>query len=173
MKEVELKLLSELMKNSRRSDRELAKAMQVSQPTVTRIRNKLEKEGIIKEYTIIPDFNKLEYEILALTFIKLKKELSPEETEKARKEAKKALEEESLDCIMAERGIGLGYDGAIIALHKNYAAYLKAMQRLKEFTFLEITQTGSFLINLNDETRYRPLTFSTLAKHLLMNNKQK
>ena len=43
MKDFELKLISELMKNSRRSDRELAKILQVSQPTVTRVRTKLEK----------------------------------------------------------------------------------------------------------------------------------
>jgi Lrp/AsnC family transcriptional regulator for asnA, asnC and gidA len=68
MKEVELKLVSELMKNSRRSDRDLAKAIGVSQPTVTRTRSRLEREGIIREYTMIPDFGKLGYKIMALTF---------------------------------------------------------------------------------------------------------
>jgi DNA-binding Lrp family transcriptional regulator len=33
---VELRLISELMQNSRRSDRELARALGISQPTVTR-----------------------------------------------------------------------------------------------------------------------------------------
>jgi DNA-binding Lrp family transcriptional regulator len=41
MKELEGKWLSELLKNSRRSDRELAKAIGVSQPTTTRLRTKL------------------------------------------------------------------------------------------------------------------------------------
>jgi DNA-binding Lrp family transcriptional regulator len=36
MKDVELRLISELLKNSRRSDRELAKVLHVSQPTVGR-----------------------------------------------------------------------------------------------------------------------------------------
>jgi DNA-binding Lrp family transcriptional regulator len=49
MKDIERRLISELMKNSRRSDRELAKALGTSQPTITR--GKLEREGIIKEYT--------------------------------------------------------------------------------------------------------------------------
>jgi Mn-dependent DtxR family transcriptional regulator len=35
------------MKDSKRSDRELAKLFHVSQPTVTRIRAKLEKTGYI------------------------------------------------------------------------------------------------------------------------------
>mgnify|MGYP006271117405 CR=1 FL=1 len=49
LKDVELRIVAELMKNSRRSDRELAKVVGVSQPTVTRTRSRLEKEGIIKE----------------------------------------------------------------------------------------------------------------------------
>ncbi|MCJ7633616.1 winged helix-turn-helix transcriptional regulator [Candidatus Bathyarchaeota archaeon] len=72
MKDVELKLIAELTKNSRRSDRELAKQLRVSQPTVTRIRNRLEKEGIIREYTIIPDFTRLGYQMASIAFAKMK-----------------------------------------------------------------------------------------------------
>jgi len=72
MKELELRLLSEIMRNSRRSDRDIAKAIEVSQPTISRIIKKLEKEGYIEEYTMIPNFHKLGYEILALTFVKLR-----------------------------------------------------------------------------------------------------
>ena len=89
MKEIELKLLSELMKNSRRSDRDLAKAIGVSQPTVTRIRSRLEKEGYIKEYTMIPDFSRLGYEILALTLIKLRKRLVQKKRKKREKSPNK------------------------------------------------------------------------------------
>jgi len=55
MKEHYMKLLSELIKGSSRSDRELARVIGTSQPTVTRARAKLEKEGFIEEYTIIPN----------------------------------------------------------------------------------------------------------------------
>jgi DNA-binding Lrp family transcriptional regulator len=43
VKDVELKLVSELMKNSRRSDREMARVLGLSQPTVGRMIKKLEK----------------------------------------------------------------------------------------------------------------------------------
>lgn len=46
MKAVDSKLLYELMKNSRRSDRELAKVLGISQPTVSRRRIALEKNFI-------------------------------------------------------------------------------------------------------------------------------
>ncbi|NWF87116.1 winged helix-turn-helix transcriptional regulator [Candidatus Bathyarchaeota archaeon] len=89
MKEVELKLISELMKNSRRSDRDLAKAIGVSQPTVTRVRSRLEKEGYVKEYTMIPDFSRLGYEIPALTFINSKRRLARKKWKKREKSLNK------------------------------------------------------------------------------------
>lgn len=49
----------------------------VSQPTVSRLIRKLESEGVIREYTMIPDFSKLGYQILGLTFVKLKETLNP------------------------------------------------------------------------------------------------
>jgi len=62
-----LKLISELIKNSRRSDREIAKTIGVSQPTVSRLIKKLEKERLL-DYTSTPDLRKLGFEILAFTF---------------------------------------------------------------------------------------------------------
>ena len=52
-------LLLELLKNSNRSDRELAKVLGVSQPTVSRIKKQLVTEGTMKEFSVIPDFVKL------------------------------------------------------------------------------------------------------------------
>lgn len=168
MKMVELKLISELMKNSRRSDRELAQAIGVSQPTVSRTIKRLEKEGYIREYTIIPDFQKLGYEIAALTFVKLRKDLSEKEVEKAKKIAKNHLEKESLEIVMVEKGMGWGYDGVFVSLHKDYTSYLKFKNRVSQDAHLESSSIENFLISLGDVTHFRPLTFSPLAKHLLM-----
>ena len=62
MKKIMMRLLLELMKDSKRSDRELAKVLGVSQPTVSRMRSRLVKEGIIREFTVIPNFVKMGYE---------------------------------------------------------------------------------------------------------------
>jgi DNA-binding Lrp family transcriptional regulator len=173
LKEAELKLISQLLKNSHRSDRELAKATGLSQPTVSRLRIKLEREGYIKEYTIIPDFEKLGYEIMAITFVKLGKHLTSEQIEEARKIAKKDLEKSLLEVIMLERDVGLKYDGVIIALCEDYVSYLKHINFLKQYEFLETSEIESFLISLKDTVRYRPLTFQALAEHLLMLKKNK
>ena len=166
MKETECKLICELVRNSRRSDRDLAKAIKVSQPTVTRIRSKLEKEGYIREYTMIPNFAKLGYELMAITFVKLKRVLSEEEIENARKIAKERLAKISLPLFMLERGMGLGYQGTIISFHESYASYLALRGWLRDFTFLEIGEIESFLINLKDKVSYVPPTFTLIAKHL-------
>ena len=61
-------LLYELMKNSKRSDRELAKVVDVSQPTITRLRKGLEQINLIREYTVLPALDKLGFEVLAFNY---------------------------------------------------------------------------------------------------------
>jgi len=171
MKDVEKKLIAELMRNSRRSDRELSKVIGVSQPTVSRIVKRLEKEGLIREYTMIPDFQKLGYELVALTFVKLDKTLTQEQIEKAREAAREWLKQNRVPIVMLERGMGLGYDGVLVSLHENYTSYTEHMNQLRTFTFLELAHMESFIISLDDKIRYRPLTLKIVADHLLKMNK--
>jgi len=64
-----LAVLNELLKNCKQSDRYVAKIAKVSQPTVTRTRQVLEKTGIIKNYYAIPDYAELGYEFGAVTMV--------------------------------------------------------------------------------------------------------
>jgi DNA-binding Lrp family transcriptional regulator len=154
------------MKNSRRSDRDLAKAIGVSQPTVSRLLRKLEKDGILKEYTMIPDFHKLGFDLLVLTFVKIQ-ESGLKETGKSTRIIED-MKESLPEAVMVERGIGLGYDGVIVSFHKDFSSYMKFRERVTRFDYLELSGIESFLISLVDENRYLPLTFASLAKHLLM-----
>jgi len=167
VKKVERRILSELMKNSRRSDRELARVIGSSQPTVTRARNRLEKEGYIQEYTFMPDFLKLGYEILAVTLFKYKKQFDAEKVEKAKKILADSFERGPFEIIMAERGTGCGYNAMMISIHKDYKSFMDLMDWGQQFYSLELGEFDTFLINLAGKVRYRPLTFSSLAKHLL------
>lgn len=164
-----MKLISELMKNSRRSDRELAKAVGVSQPTVSRLIKKLEEEGFIKEYTMIPDFTKLGFEIMCITFVKRSKEISAEEFEKVRKIGEDAVEK-GMKNIMTMRGMGLGYGAVIVSIHENYTSFLKMVEDIKQFPYADLTDIQTFVISLSDKIQYRPLTLSPLAKYLLTLN---
>ncbi len=166
IREIELKVLSELMKNSRVSDRELAKRLGVSQPTVSRIRNKFEKEGYIKEYTYIPDFVKLGYNLMALTFIK-RSEGSKDEISLF-KEANKYAAKTGFDTVMAVRGMGIGYDAVVFSFHENYSAFLERLREIKQFPSIDVEHVESFIVDLTDKGLYRQLTFSTLADHMLM-----
>jgi len=171
-KNVELRLVAELLKNSRRSDRELAKVLQISQPTVTRLRNRLEKSGWVREYTIVPDFGKLGYHLCSMTFAKFKEIPHVEALRKAIETYGHRLLEIP-QAVLIERGMGLGANGVVIALHKDYAAYMDFMKWLRQFSLISPFELSSFIINLDDEVHYRYLTFSTLAKHMLSIQKEK
>lgn len=168
MKDTELKLVSELMRNSRRSDRELAKAMGISQPTVSRTIARLEKEGVLKEYTVIPDFCKLGYNLVAFTFGNLTDEsLMPEMIEETRREFKKSFDETAFQVVLNERGIGMNYAGIVVSFHRDYAEYADFKRWVKQLPFINASRLDSFIIDLNDKLHFRYLTFSYLAQHLL------
>ncbi|ALM74080.1 hypothetical protein TBCH5v1_0101 [Thermococcus barophilus] len=58
---IDLRLIHELAENSRLSCNELAKKLKISRQRVARKLKKLEQYGVIKKYTIIPNFEKLDY----------------------------------------------------------------------------------------------------------------
>ena len=172
MKKNELKLLVELMRNSKRTDRELAEVLGISAQTVSRTRSKLEKEGYIREYTAIPDFTKLGFEIFAITLIKLK-QMDSETIEKARKVARMDVEKGYTETIFIERGMGMGFDGVIVSLHENYSSYLRLRERIGQYGFLEVSEVQSFIVNLADEIHYKPLTLHTIGGYLLKINEER
>ena len=67
-----MSLLFEYLKDSNRSDRQIAKVLGVSQPTVSRMKSRLLEEGVVRHFSAIPDFAKMGYEIMAFSFVKFK-----------------------------------------------------------------------------------------------------
>jgi DNA-binding Lrp family transcriptional regulator len=151
------------MKNSRVSDRELAKALGVSQPTNRRTRTKLEREGIIKEYTLIPDFRKLGYELMGVTFIG-REPVKKEENAELRKAVVEIEKENPYASLMAVNGTGLGKGTMFITLYRNYARYSEAMQLTRSLPHADAGGIESFLVDLNDESNYRLLTLEQVAR---------
>jgi DNA-binding Lrp family transcriptional regulator len=159
------------MKNGRKSDRELAKDVGVSQPTVTRTRKRLEQEGVVKEYTIIPDFRKLGFEIAAVTLVKFGRELSAEEYEELRRYSKDYEKKRSGAVLMAMNGMGLGYSRVFIQFYENYASYVKSMEDIGPVPYVDHHHVDSFMISLVDEKHFQPLTLSVIANYLLKRKK--
>jgi DNA-binding Lrp family transcriptional regulator len=157
-KELAQQLLRELLKNSKRSDRDLAGVLGVSQPTITRTRHKLERQGVIQEYTIVPDFAKMGFEILAVTFVKMRPEILLEETrEKVRKYAAKFP-----NVVFAYGGKGMGMTGAIISFHRNYTDYQKQLNKLR-FDLKDITEHIETFIIAIGEGEYKRFSLSYLS----------
>lgn len=63
VEDIDLKVLDELIQNSRQSFRGIARKLGVSTVTVMKHVKKLEKEKIIQDYSAILDYEKLGYEI--------------------------------------------------------------------------------------------------------------
>jgi DNA-binding Lrp family transcriptional regulator len=169
LKELERKMLSELLKNSRRSDRELAKAIGASQPTATRIRTKLEKDGFIKEYTAIPGFNKIGYSILAISFIKfhVKHSLPVPDLGEFRKTHYDVLAKNSSTVMFANRGMGMGFDAVVVSLHEDYASCKDFQTFIRQSMTDSIVDLNTFLINIAEEQNSLPFSFNSLASQIL------
>jgi DNA-binding Lrp family transcriptional regulator len=150
----------------------LATKLGVSQPTVSRIRAKLEREGYIKEYTLIPDFHKLGFEIMAVTLVKLKRELNEEELGQMRKYARDLMEKSPFAYMLALDGHGLGYNRMVISLHENYSDFVRFVKAAREVPYGELAAVDSFLTSLSSE-HYLPLTFSVVANYLLAMKEKK
>ncbi len=156
-----LRLLKEMLKNSKRSDREIAKGLGVSQPTITRTRARLEEE-FIKTYTIIPSFGKLGYQILAFTFLKLKTYPSSGEAEKTMQRSVEWVHTHP-NIIFVADGEGLGKDVVIVSLHKSYSQYSDFMRTLA-MDWGDITSDfSSFLVSIESGFKMKSFDLKYLA----------
>jgi len=140
-----IKLLYEMMKNSKRSDREIAKIIGVSQPTITRMRQRLEKRGYIRDYTVIPDLEKLGYEIAAFTFMAVAN--SNVKSEKVNKWI-----ESNPKIVFSASGDGVnGKNSVIVSIHEDFTDYSNFMSELRLKLSENISNMNGFLVPLRGE----------------------
>ncbi len=144
------------MKDCKRSDRELAKVLKVSQPTVSRMRSKLVEDGLIQRFTAIPDLAKLGFELLAISSIKTR--VTDELVERAEK-----WMNQYPNIIFAAGAEGMGKNGVIISVHKSYTEYSKFVTENLQYWGEAIDDYGSMLISLHGLV-VKPLSLAYLAK---------
>ena len=159
-----LRLLREMLKDSKRSDREIARRLGVSQPTVTRTRALLEKD-YIRTYTVIPELVKLGYQILAFTFLKMKSYRSKEEADKMLRKAKEWTDKHP-NVIFAADGEGFGKDVVMVSFHKDYPSYSDFMRTLALEWSEAISELGSFLVSIGSGFEIKPFDLKYLANDI-------
>ena len=155
LKELDYKILYALMKNAKKSDREIAKALGISQPTVSRRRAFLEKE-VIEGYTVIPKWEKLGYRIFAMTFVKIKPVVgTKEEYADSRKRGTEWLMSQPY-IVMSGGCRGMGVDAFNLSFHKSYSDYDDFMRNLRLEMGDLIENVKSVLVNLTGKELLKP-----------------
>lgn len=157
-----LRLVSEMLKNSKKSDRELANILGVSQPTVSRTRARIEKE-YIKTYTIIPDFKKLGYQIMAFSLAKTKTYPETSKFENIMQNSKDWVSKHP-NVIFASDGEGFGKDLVIISFHKDYSAYSTFMRSFAIDLGNSLDNFESFLVSIGSDYTLRNFDLKYLAE---------
>ncbi len=162
LKPIDYKILFELMKDSHRSDRQLAKALGVSQPTVTRRRAMLE-ENFIEGYTVIPKFGQIGFEIAAITFLKSKlKCATGQEKTKALQKMKEWFMKQT-NVILALDGRGMGWDCACVSLHENFESFADFIRALDSELSDWVVESQTFNADLKGGIVIKPFHLKYLA----------
>jgi DNA-binding Lrp family transcriptional regulator len=151
-----VRLLCELMKNSRRSDRDLAKILGFSQPSVSRLRKILEKEAIL-QYTAIPDFSYLGFDLIVFTFYRMKDSSHPP-MEKAEKLLKKQP-----NVVFSSEGQGMEVDRVMMSVHIDYADFSEFHQKFRRELGSSIESFRTFIVSLRGHEISRLFTFDELV----------
>ena len=163
LKELDYQILSGLMKNSKISDRQLAKQLKVSQPTITRRRADLEKKRLL-DYTAIPDFKELGYEILAFNFVQYSLQIRTELRQQSEMAGKvQATLGKHPNIIYASSGTGLGMHGISVSIHKNYSDYVNFRRELEDEWGAFVSKIDGFVVSLKGDNIIRQLTLKFLA----------
>ena len=144
--ELDKKILKEYLDNSKLSSREIAKKIGISVGTVLARIRKLEKEGIIKNYSVTLDYSKLSYEFTAVTEINVSKG--------------KLVEIEkniaSIIGVCAVYDVTGETDAIVIAKFKTRDELSNFTKKLLKMTFIERTNTHVVLSIIKENFNINP-----------------
>jgi DNA-binding Lrp family transcriptional regulator len=114
-------LLCDLVKNSRRSNRDLAKTPNSSQSSVSRLIKVLEKEAML-QYTSILNFSYLGFDVVASTFY-----VMAESSQYLKEKAEKWMNTQS-NVVFSSKGERIEADTVVISMHSDYADFSEFQQ---------------------------------------------
>ena len=128
LKKREKEVLAYLLANARMPDKHIAKLLRTTQPTVTRIRQKLEKTGYIKGYKPIIDLQKMGIGLIALTLFRISDFSKTEEIKKNVVPDLRRMPE----VILVAEGEGMGKTSLIVSMHKDFPEFEEWMIALRK-----------------------------------------
>ena len=128
IRDKEKQVLFELLKDGRKPDKHIAQLLKLTQPTVTRIRQKLEREKVIKGYRAVVDEKVVGFSISAITFFDWRDYSEQKQIDEARSYIFSIPE-----VVYYARGEGLrGKTYVMITVHKTFAEYEAFTRKLRE-----------------------------------------
>ena len=95
---------------------------------------------------------------MAITIAKAKTTLTPEEQEKT-----KTLVLENPNVIFVASAMGMGRNGVMISLHRNYSDFVRFLSDLKSESMDYMENVDNMLISLTSNSIVKPLSLSYLA----------
>jgi DNA-binding Lrp family transcriptional regulator len=168
LKNPDYKIMLELAKNSKIRDRELGKRLGVSRPTVIRRRTKLEK-GAQLDYTALPNFKKLGFKIMVISFCKWTSAAFAEqdsESEIARR-VQKFLRDRPSVIFGSTWGEGLGMNADAISIHRDYSDYDQWLKDVEQEWGKYMTDFSRFIVSLKDDNIVRQITFKPCMEQMV------
>jgi DNA-binding Lrp family transcriptional regulator len=141
--EIDRKILAELLLNSNRSNRELARAIGVSAATVINHIQRLESAGVITDYTVMLDFERLGYELTVIMTVTVSR---GKLLETQREIAK-------LPYVCAVYDVTGQIDSIVIAKFKNRRELSEFPKDLLSMEFVERTNTHVVLNTVKEDFR--------------------
>ncbi|MEM5853090.1 MAG: winged helix-turn-helix transcriptional regulator [Candidatus Aenigmatarchaeota archaeon] len=146
LKKREKQVFMNLIKNARMPDKHIAKILGITQPTVTRIRQKLEKSGYIKGYKPLVDFQKLGLSLIVLTLFNIT-DLS--RIDQVKKKIIPNLKKMPEIFLIAE-GEGMGKTCLIMSAHKDFQDFEEWVVDLKKKNGKYMEDVEHFLFSTNN-----------------------
>jgi len=141
--DLDKRLLKELLRDSRRSYRELARRLSVAVTTVINRVQKMEESGIITGYPISIDYEKMGYELTVLTEISVSKG-------KLLEMEKEIAKMPSVCAVYDVTGL---MDAMVIAKFKNRKELSDFTKGLLSMPFIERTNTHVVLTTVKEDFR--------------------
>lgn len=141
--EIDRKLLGELLRNSKRSYREIAKSLGVSTATVINHTQRLESAGVIQDYSIRMDHERIGYELTVVTEITVSKGKLLETDEEIAK----------LPYVCAVYDITGLTDAMVVAKFRSRSSLSDFTKALLSMPYVERTNTHMVLTTIKEDFR--------------------